>query len=268
MSNKHFKFKQYLLGNLSESETVEIDLSLIASNELENDLHFAEQDLIEDYLENSLTQEEKSLFINNFLISEERRQSLSEIAHLKALAQNSVIQDEPASESFFNQLKMFLGANLRPLTFGFGILLVGVLIFTLIKNTGTTELTLLEKQTQELNRNKLDNLEDFQNLTKISLFSGTFRSTGNSDVLPVNNLTDKTLFRLALPPEISDAESVKIKIFGNQNEVINITNASLYSNQNGKEIRFLLPSEFIKKGNYKVEVSIKDFKLDYAFKAQ
>ena len=55
-------YKQYLLGNLSPPETEAIDLQIISDEDSEEKLLWAESELMEDYLDETLSLKEVGLF--------------------------------------------------------------------------------------------------------------------------------------------------------------------------------------------------------------
>src|SRR5215203_7459843 len=129
MENDAIKLRQYLLGNLEEKEADKLDLILISSKSLEEELCLAEDALMEDYLDEMLSSEEIELFHKNFLTSEARKDQLRELAALKNYAQN-IVQKEVSAKSadnFFRKLKNTFTLNFRPLAAVFGLLIVGIL---------------------------------------------------------------------------------------------------------------------------------------------
>ena len=87
MSVETTKLKQFLLDDLLEKEADEISLQIIADEDFEGKMLFAEAELIEDFLEGSLSAAETELFYRNFLTTPERIELLEETAFLKEYAQ-------------------------------------------------------------------------------------------------------------------------------------------------------------------------------------
>lgn len=269
------KLRQYLLGSLEENEAEKLDLQVIGDKNLEEELYPAEESLMEDYLDETLSPAEIELFHKNFLISEIRIDQLKELAALKIYAQNAVRQEvfDSREDNFFRRLKNALRLNFRPLAAVAGLLIVGILAiavwqFGLSGSTG--EMALLEKETAALNGQDLGDLGKYENLSKLSLFSGLLRSSDETAKLPAERLSDKTLFRLALPPE-ENSTIFNAKITRNQTDSLSLNKIPVYSNPSGKEIRLLLPSSFLKNGEYKIELlpeDRKDFPIDYLFTVQ
>ena len=86
MPDENIKLKQYLLGALSEPESEAVNLRIISDEAFAEELFLAENDLIEDYLEGSLSNAEVQLFRTNFLTSPERKQQLSLTRDLRRFA--------------------------------------------------------------------------------------------------------------------------------------------------------------------------------------
>ncbi len=64
-----------------------IELNIISDASLEDKLHSAESELIEDYLEEMLAPNERDLFNKNFLVMAERQKRLDFLRLLKKHAQ-------------------------------------------------------------------------------------------------------------------------------------------------------------------------------------
>ncbi|MBX7169404.1 MAG: CHAT domain-containing protein [Pyrinomonadaceae bacterium] len=116
------KLKQYFLEQLPPQEVEEIELLIISDAQFCKELEASETELLEDYLENSLTAEETKRFESNYLITEERNKKLQFLKSLKQFAQkkeqNLIIQNEPPS--FFESIKnLFIP---RKFVFGLGSL--------------------------------------------------------------------------------------------------------------------------------------------------
>lgn len=275
MENDAIKLRQYLLGSLQEKEAEELDLQIIGNKNLEEELYLAEDALMEDYVDETLSAAEVELFHKNFLISEAREDQLKELAALKNYAQNSIqkeVSGKPA-DNFFQKLKNAFTLNFRPVTFALGLLLIGILAigiwqFGLSGSTG--EIALLEKEAAALNGQDLSDLGKYENFSKLSLFPGLLRSSDGVPKLSADGLSGIILIRLALPPEeISNVFNAKIT--RNRTDTVSLNKMPVYSNQSGKEIRLLLPSSFFKNGEYKIELlpeNRKDFPVNYSFTVQ
>lgn len=68
--------KQYLLGALSEADQQAFERALLAAPEQVEALEFAEQELIDEYLQGRLTSSERTRFTDYFLVAPTRKQQL------------------------------------------------------------------------------------------------------------------------------------------------------------------------------------------------
>ena len=247
------KLKSYLLGNLGEKEIEEIDLKIISGSILEEELRLAEDILMEDYLDGTLSPREIELFKNNFLVSDARESNLKVLSLLKTRAGNPVQNEsrENASvsppENLFQKLKSFFLLKPVPViaVLTFVILALATVLF--VYNQADDEIA-------ELNRKNLSNLSEYGNFHSVSLSPGVFRGAGEANGLSTEKLSDNVLFRLLLPIEINSENRFTAKIFDDRTSVATLTEIPSYKNQNGSELRLLLPSPLLKKGSYRIEV--------------
>jgi len=68
--------RRYLLGELSPEDQLSLELELMTDNHTFEQLSVAEDELVEEYLEDSLSPREKERFETHFLSTPERRQAL------------------------------------------------------------------------------------------------------------------------------------------------------------------------------------------------
>jgi hypothetical protein len=259
MKDENTKYKQYLLGNLSAMEIEEIDLQLISDKSLEERLYWAESELAEDYLDNVLSPPEVALFEKNFLVSPTRETQLRQISLLRNYARNAatsrISQElcEKSSETFYGRLKRFFALNWQPASAVLTLIIFGLLVGTAIYYSAY-ESTPLEKEFAELNQKDLNNLSDYRNLTNVNLPFGAFRDSSSAIKLLENVLTDAVLFRLALPFEANSRDRFKVEILMDKKNILSRSEMPFYSNLNGKELRLLMPSTVLKKGEYQIKV--------------
>ena len=251
------QLKKYFLRTLTEAETEAIDLRLISDADFEGDLLLARNNLMEDYLDDALSPDEVKSFKQNFFNSEERAKELKDLALIKTYARRkmaeppAIEQHKSSAGNFFDRLNEFFKVNLRPTAIGFApLFLIAVFIGYSFLNSGDRELA-------ELNRQDFSNVDDYKNLTNLNLISGTFRSANGAIKLSADKLTDPVFLRLALPLE---GEFFDVNITKNGEKIASSLRMRSYSNQNGRELRLLLPSSNLTKGSYKIEVFPADSK--------
>jgi hypothetical protein len=250
------KIKNYLLGLMSENDVEAIDLQILSDKDMEETLLEAENNLIEDYLDENLSNEEIKAFNENYLINDERRKRVEFVRLMRSYAEKQVTESE-FKPSFFEQITSFFA--LRPLTLAFAsialILALGIawqIIFNSNKISTDTELIALNKQ-------NLSNLDEFKNLKNLSLISGNTRSSGNGNLLKENDLTDRILLRLALPNQSANKDFT-VKISQNNQLKQTFTQRTI-----GQEVRLLIPKSILTKGEYQITLEKDGEKYNYYF---
>ena len=271
------QLKKYLLGSLDEHSNEEIGLQIVADETFEEQLLIAENDLLEDFLDKSLSAEEERLFYENFLIFEDRKKQLEEIGFFRQYSkkilqtENGIEQNAEASKSLLEKIK-----NLFTFDIKFVVPVLAILIVTLAIGFGwrifyynqPVELTALEKEYAELNQKDVGNAVDLSAMTNVNLLPGTFRDSGSKNKLKPENLSDKIYFRLALPFNPAENELLKAELFKDQKTVFRQPEIRVYKNQSGQEIRLVLPKTIFTKGQYQIKIEnppTKDAPVTYNF---
>lgn len=260
MNYREEKIKKYLIGGLNEPDADEIDLQIFSGELSEETLLVAENDLVEDYLENNLSAAELVLFQKNFLTSKARKRQIYQISLLKNYAEHSVlIRENESSENesgFFWRLANL--HSLMPFRVAFGIVVVSIFIglfwYVAFKDSPDGSFSPLEQEYAALNKDDLSDLGKFQDVSKISLVSGSLRGAGESNNLSEGNLTDKVLVRLALPDGIDTTQSFRVEFMNGDENIFTQTVNRYYQNSHGEEIRLFVPSKILQKGDYKISV--------------
>ena len=274
MSVETTKLKQFLLDDLLEKEADEISLQIIADEDFEGKMLFAEAELIEDFLEGSLSAAETELFHRNFLTTPERIELLEETAFLKEYAQTrnskpaKVETDGKKSANFFESLKNFFALNLRPVAAVLIILVIGTIAWRIFLFDANNGLTLIEKEYAALNAKDLSDPAETANLTNKSLVAGTLRDTNSAAKLTSGDLTESVLFRLALPPGTSKETVLNLELVKDGQTIFRQNKLRIYQNQNGQEVKALLPKTVLPKGNYQIKLidfANKDSAITYGF---
>lgn len=261
IQGENAKLKQFLLGNPSEQDAEEIGARIIADRSFDEKMSFAEESLIEDFLDDALTTQEKELFYANFLTTPERIEQFEETALLRNFAQTHFadasenLTGEKKSDGFFESLRIFLSANLlRPVAAVLVILLIGAVVWRVVVYDAGG-LTQIEKDYAALNAKDLNNAPETANLTNKSLVAGTFRDTDGASKLIAADLTENVLFRLALPPETAKDTRFDLELIKSGQTVFRQTGLRVYQNQNGQELKVILPKNVLSKGTYQIKLS-------------
>jgi hypothetical protein len=261
IEGENTKLKQFLLGSQSEKEAEEIGVQILADRSFADKMAFAEEELIEEFLDEALTTEERELFFKNFLTTPARSELLNENVLLRSYARNHLteaserVSEEKKSGNFFDALKGFLSLNLRPLAAALIILaFVGIGLYVYIYNAGGG-LSQTEKDYAALNAKDLSNPSETANLSSKSLLAGTFRDTDSASKLTAANLTENVLFRLALPSGTTPDKRFNLELIRGGQTVFKQTNLRVYQNPNGQELKVLLPKAVLSKGTYQIKLN-------------
>lgn len=256
------KLKKYLLDELSSEETEEIELQILDDSDFQTSIALAEHDLIEDFIDERLSASERENFQKNFLVSTRRTEELEFTRSLRKQAAEFDVYKKNSEE------KVSLGETLRTFfslkTFQIAAvsLIVLVVIFGIwrFSENSQNELT---KETIALNQTNLNDLSAYKTSPQLSLISGTFRGNDAAQSLSKDNLTQPILLRLALQGNFSKKPSAKL--FRDENLLFALDEANIYQNSAGSEVRLLLPSTKLEKGNYRLELQAGNEKAVYNF---
>lgn len=259
MKGENSNLKLFLLGGASDDEMNYLGARIISDPDFNEQMSLAEEDLIEDFLDNELTAEEKDLFYRNFLTTTERIERLKETAKLRSYAKNQLkagknVETKKNSANFLESVRAFLSLNLRPIAAVLIVLVIGALIWR-VAFYQSNNLSELEKTYVALNQKDLNSAPEANNLTTKNLIAGTFRDTSAGSNLKTDSMTEKVLFRLALPVETTKESALDLELKRNDQLVFRQTDLRIYRNQNGQEIKVIFPKSVLIKGNYQIKLS-------------
>lgn len=129
--NEQNAVRRYLLKQLSASEQESVELRLLSDDAFSEELEIVEDELIDEYLANELSQTERRQFEETFLASPERQQKLKAAQAVNRYFNRSSNQPTPAP-TIFQTLRNWLTSLLLPVgvPVAVGILIVfGVVIW-------------------------------------------------------------------------------------------------------------------------------------------
>src|ERR1044072_1838145 len=100
-SENNNELRQYLLGDLTEEARRRVEQRLLTEPDFLEELLAGEEELIDDYVGNELSDDERLKFERHFLCTKERRQQLSFARALsryvsESEAKEGVVQEETA----------------------------------------------------------------------------------------------------------------------------------------------------------------------------
>ncbi|MET0752892.1 MAG: hypothetical protein ABWZ66_05945, partial [Pyrinomonadaceae bacterium] len=146
-NNLHDKenIKAYLLGKISDEETLAaIEESLFSDDEFATEIELAEDEIINDYVFNNLSAEDRESAENSFFKTSERQFRRRLTQELKEKAETLKKAGEVEKSGFFETLKNFFR---QPAYVGaFAVLLVAAIGFSIytFRNSNSTELAELQ----------------------------------------------------------------------------------------------------------------------------
>jgi hypothetical protein len=257
---KNTELKNYFLGLMSAKDAETVELRIISVDGIESELLQAENDLIEEYLDGKLVNDELKAFNDNFLITQERKERVEFVRLMRGYADKQPIESEP-KPSFFEQLKAF--AAIRPLTFASALLALILCIGIAWQIGFRTNVNITETELVGLNKQDLSNLDEFKSLKSLNLTSGALRSGGNTSSLPEKDLTDRFLVRLILPNKVDSVKNFNVKISKDGQVLSNLTQRNY-----DREVRLLLPKVSFTKGEYQITLEKDGEKYNFYFAVQ
>lgn len=256
------KLRKYLLDELSSAETEEFELEILEDSGSETSLAHAEHELIEDFIDGKLSASERELFQTNFLVSSRRKEELEFVKSLK-IHSAAAFEDKKKVEdkiSFADALRVFF----RRQSFQIAAASFAVLIFAagIWWFTGDSQ-SELAKEIAALNETNLTDLSAHKNAQILTLIPGVFRGNDAAQSLTKENSAQPILLRLALQGNYPAKPTVKL--YRDENLLLTLNEAAVYQNPAGSEVRLLLPSAKLEKGNYRVELQFAEEKTVYNF---
>ena len=254
MPEENIKLKQYLLGTLTEPETEEIDLRVISDDSFADELSMAESDMIEDYLEGTLSDEQVQLFRASFMTSREREEQLQEISLLKTYAHSQDVKKNASESTEKLSFTELLRSYFRPITIVAATVAAVLVIGLIWSGYFGSSSSVLEKEYAELNKRDLSNVSELSDYSSVNLSSGSFRDANSAARQNGDQLTETVLFRLAITSNAADGSTFKAKISRSGTLVFTLENARVYQNPNGQELRILLPKSILQKGQYQIRL--------------
>jgi hypothetical protein len=259
MEGEDKKIREFLLGSASEKNAEEVGLRLFADPGFDEKMSFAEEELIEDFLDDLLPAEESELFKRNFLITPKRRDLLREIAQWRRLAHTAQARpaqskaEEKKPRGLFDGLREFLSLNLRPVAAVLLVLVLGGVAWRVFFYQAG--LSSNEEVYARLNAKDLNTAPEIVGLSNRSLIPGTMRSAGEAGKLNFAALTENVLFRLALPAGTPPDARFNLELVKGEETIFRQNDLRVYQNPNGQELKVILPKAVLPKGAYQIKLN-------------
>lgn len=241
--------RRYLLGTADAAEIEEVELRIIEVENFTHEMSLAESELIEDYLENSLTESEKDLFEKYFMNSEERRERVQEISLLKRYSSGPhsfvIDAEEMAAKPWFS-------GWLRVLVPAFAALIIGVASYYVWQNysRGTPR----ETDYAALNRKDFLDPQAIGDAQVVQVFPSTYRDSNGGSVVALAGNSDSVLFRLPLSFNVTEGTAFRAELLRGGASAFAVDGARAYKLEGVNEVRVMLPRSEIPPGTYQIKL--------------
>ena len=238
---------RYLLGVATEAEEEEIGVRIIEDSSFAEVLVRAENDLVEDYLEGSLSESERELFERQYLVSEERIERLHEIALLKKYAARSVETDAIVDRT---EQRVPWWRNFKILVPVFGAFILLALVSLLWVGRGIDG----DVDYAKLNGQDLRDAGVIGEAQIVQITPGTYRNS-SSGVTVVSGTSSAVLFRLPLTFSVNAGTSFDAAIEREGRTVFRVSGARVYTDGAATEVRLLAPRDPLVPGTYQIRLT-------------
>ncbi len=246
--------REYLLGKMDDAERERIENLFLTDSQAKERLLAAEQDLIEDYLEDSLSSEDKKRFLSIFAQTDEQRRKLRITKSIKdwALTEASVPQPVPAKESSLS--RFFAMLRLQP-AFAVSVVLVmalGVVLFFFWSDSRSERQRRVAIEQELTAYNSPERLREVPpNLSTLDLRPGTLRSVEREREL---RLVENQVVELHLPWIQKERYATYQAELRRSGDDESFTIRNVRADDSGA-IRLRIPPQFLRRGQYQINLS-------------
>lgn len=236
--------REFLLGKVNDEERGRIEDSFLIDPQAKERVLGVEQDLIEDYLEDTLTTADRERFVSRYAQTAEQRRRLRITKSIKDWARAEAASSVPAKTSNLRTWFGFRPAFVIPIA-ATAMILVVVGALWLSRRAGHSA---IEQELAQLNASS--NLlagQVLAELSPVTVRSGKAEAPLNTRVSEVVELR-----LLWIQKERYSSYQATIRRVG-ESELFVIRN--LQPESDGKAIRLKLPSHMLTRGTYQINLS-------------
>jgi len=253
--------RRFLLGDLEGEERQQIEALFLSDQETKNRILIAEEDLIEEYLEGSLTSSEREKFLKQYGQTPKQRRKIRIARSIKeyAAADAALPRRVPALSSWRTVLSALGPRNLKvfiPVAATLTIALV-IAVFCLLELNDRAQKNrrlAIERQLAELNAPSSSAPNPAQ-VSALVLSPLLVRSAQpQSEVTPRAGLQVIELQLLWIQKEQYESYRAVVKRVGGTEEFA-IVNLHSEKNNGGNMVRVRLPLQILSRGSYQVSLS-------------
>jgi hypothetical protein len=245
--------RQFLLGQLSEEQRQQIESLFMTDSQARERILFVEQDLIEDYLDDSLTAAERQQFLEQYTATPEQRRKLRITKAIKELAaKEKAGRPVVGTTSLWSRLRERLRPPLVllvPLAAAITIAIVSAAVWLNRRVERQTERSTIAREIIQLNAPS--NRQLSPETISLDLRPGTLRSVESPPQLEKRAGVEVVELRLlwSLKDQYSSYRAVVQRV-GEEPLLVN----DLHADSEGR-IRLKLPAHILTRGAYRIELT-------------
>lgn len=248
--------RQFLLGDVDDEERQRLESLFVTDAQARERILIAEQDLVEDYLEDSLTAADKEKFVSVYGSTPEQRRKLRINKAIKDWAageQKATVS--PAASSFWGRLSARLGLKpmfVIPVAATVVIAIVTALVWLNSRNEERNQRAALNQEIARLNEPE-SLRETPSGLAVLRLQPGSLRGVATQEELVKNAGTQIVELQLAWnqPTRYPSYQATIRRVSSNES----FTTPPLHPENDGRTIRLRIPARFLTRGLYQIELS-------------
>lgn len=250
--------RRFLLGQTNDDERQLIETLFITDPVLKERILLAEQDLIEDYIEDCLDTDDRKSFLSQYAQSSADQRKLRIMQTLKdrAAREANAQPVSPSGMSFWHRL--FAGFNLKPVFVipiaAASMIAIAIAIFWVNRKPEQESKEYLVKQYELSQINDPSRLREAPPGMKVQeLAPVSVRGVEQRELTMRDNAQPIELQLAWIQRESFPSYRVSIQLIGD-NKPFALDNLHP-EGDGGKTIRILLPAHWLKRGTYRIELS-------------
>jgi len=248
--------RQFLLGRVEDEERQHLESRFITDSLMRDQILAAEQELIDDYLEDCLSAADKEAFLSLYGDTAAKRRKLRIAESIQEWAANQPHTTPSAHEpamSVWDWLRLRWRLLLTPIAVAAAAAIVVAVVFVNSRTERKKQYLAIQQELVQLNT--FSSLREVPSqLFILTLKPGVVRSADPQPELTV--MPDLRFVELRLPwmqeGDYPNYEAVVRR--SNEDQSYTIPNLRV-ENEGGKVIRFRLPAHMLTRGNYQIELS-------------